>query len=144
MPTALKIERGTYRAHRDNPDQPEPDGPPRLPPWHGKRDRISKRATKLWDELAPEATEKGILCRRWSDAFANMCMEQAKYEEFTRRAGRPDSERYYRMADKALDRATRLQGKFGLTASDNTSVKTKRPTTGEEQGDRFLRKNTGT
>ena len=147
LPTALKIERGTYRPHRDNPDQPEPDGPPRLPVWYGKRDRIRKRATELWDELAPGATEKGILCRRWSDAFANMCMEQAKYEEFTvfalRRVKEVETlERYQRLAKAALENATRLHAKFGLTASDNVGVKVTTPTTGE-QGDRFLGNKTG-
>ena len=132
----LKIERGTYRPDRDNPDQPEPDGPPELPPWHGKRDRIRKRATELWDQLAPDATERGILCRRWSEAFANMCMEQAKYEEFTvlalRRVREVESlERYQRLAKAALENVTRLQAKFGMTASDNTGVmKIKKPATG--------------
>ena len=133
LPTALKIERGTYRPDRDNPDQPEPDGPPELPPWYGRRDRLSKRATELWDSRAPDLAERGILCRRESEPFANYCMEQAKYEEFNRlarRRGEREPERFYRMADKALDRATRLAGKFGLTASDRTGVKVKRPSTG--------------
>ena len=145
-PTALKLERGTYRPDRDNPAQPEPDGPPELPPWYEKRDRISKRATELWDSRAPGLTERGILCRSWSEAFANMCMEQSKYEEFNRlarRRGEREPKVFYAMADKALDRVTRLQAKFGLTASDNTGVKVKKPTTGDEQGDRFLGNKTG-
>ena len=143
LPTALKIERGTYRPDRDNPDQPEPDGPPELPPWYGKRDRIRKRATEVWDDLAPKAERDGTLCRHWSEAFANMCMQQAKYEEFCllalRRVREVETlERYERLGNKALEYAIRLQAKFGLTASDNVGVKVKKPATGDEHGDRFL------
>ncbi len=148
IPTALKIERGTYRSDRDNPDQPEPDGLPEMPAYLEKRDPITKRAREIWDWRVAELAPQGIVCRRESEMFAGYCMEWATYEFWNRKAitSRNDIERakdYRRLAKAAFEDATRLGAKFGLTASDRTGVKVKKPTTGDEQGDRFLGNKTG-
>ncbi|KKK97934.1 hypothetical protein LCGC14_2647800 [marine sediment metagenome] len=135
LPTALKIERGTYRSDRDNPDQPEPDGPPEMPVYLEKRDLITKRAREIWDWRVAELGPLGIVCRRESEMFAMYCMELATYEYWNRKAvtSRNDVDRavvYRRLAKAAFEDATRLGAKFGLTASDRTGVKAKQPSTG--------------
>ena len=151
LPTALKIERGTYRSDRDNPDQPEPDGPPEMPAYLEKRDPITKRARQIWDWRVAELAPKGIVCRRESEMFAGYCMEWATYEFWNRKAITSRNEldpakEYRRLAKAAFDDAKAMGLQFGLTASARHGVKAKKPqpTIGDEQGDRFLRKNTGT
>ena len=143
LPTALRMERGTYRRDRDNPDQPDPDGPPEMPADLEKRDPITKRARQIWDWRVADLAPKGMVCRRESEMFSMYCMEQATYEYWNRKAirSRNDLERvkdYRRLAKAAFDDAKAMGLQFGLTASARNDVKAKKPTTGDEHGDRFL------
>ncbi len=149
LPTALHIQRGTYRPDRHNPDQPEPDGPPEMPADLEKRDPITKRAREIWDWRVAELAPEGIVCRRESEMFAMYCMELATWEYWNRKAirSRNDLERvkdYRRIAKAAFDDAKAMGLQFGLTASARHGVKTKKPTTRNEQGDRFLANKTRT
>ena len=146
-PTALKIERGTYRPDRDNPDQPEPDGPPEMPAYLEKRDLITKRAREIWGWRVAELAPKGIVCLRESEMFAMYCMELATYEFWNRKAitSRNELARakdYRRLAKAAFDDAKAMGQQFGLTASARNDVKVKKPISGD-QGDRFLGNKTG-
>ena len=141
LPTALKLERGTLRKDRTNPDEPDPYGAPQMPVYLTKRDRVTKRAREIWDARVEELEPLGLVCRRESEMFAAYCMEWATYEHFQRQSLGVSLElstraTWRRMAKTAFDNASKLGAKFGLTPSDRVQVKAKRPTT--EQGDRFL------
>ena len=143
LPTALKIERGTNRPDRTNPDEPDPDGPPEMPAYLEKRNPVTKRAREIWDWRVAELEPLGLVCRRESELFAMYCMELATYEDFQRMALRSNLElstraTWRRMASAAVDNASKLGAKFGLTASDRTQVKAKKPQSKDDPKRRFF------
>jgi P27 family predicted phage terminase small subunit len=74
-PTHLKVVSGTYRAHRENPDEPEVAGGwPDAPAW------LSKRAAEIFEETCERMSGMGTLSTEWSDVIADYasCIEEVE------------------------------------------------------------------
>ena len=126
LPTKLKLLRGEKRKVRLNPEEPRPAGVPEPPAW------LSREARALWDERAPELVRIGVLTAVDGELFGAYCQEFSDYrrlKKLCRKVGDQVAiaQGFNNAMHKALEKASRLGAKFGLTASDRTQIKVPPP-----------------
>lgn len=75
-PTALKLIDGTFRPDRHGPPsaEPQPEGTPDKPKW------LKGRASKVWDQYAPELIRLKVLTSVDGHSFGLWCQLAAKVE----------------------------------------------------------------
>jgi phage terminase small subunit len=138
QPTALKVIKGT-RKDRINHQEPRLEAREVVPPPH-----VVGPALDLWNEYAPELIRVGILHAAQVGAFAEWCVESARYvharamiaatggevvvEPVLNRNREPVGTRqvrseWSRVADAALSASLRLAVQFGLTPSSLSQLR---------------------
>jgi P27 family predicted phage terminase small subunit len=111
--------------------------------------QLSEGAQKVWDRLAPDLIDRGVLSAWDCDAFSIYCDAAATYYEcraaignaYTQKGSVKDTEvksPLWRIILDCIDVMAKIGGKFGLTPSDRAGIdvselETKRPTTGPER-----------
>lgn len=136
-PTHLRILDGDQES-RINRDEPMPDAPTDLmPPM-----QLSDRAMEIWNRLAPDMKNKGILTDWDLDALAEACDCLAMYWEFrdlleehkdseygpyTARgaAGGVIKHPYWQMMRDAQSMALQIFSRFGMTPADRSKLSVK-------------------
>lgn len=131
-PTHLKVVAGTFRAHRENPDEPEVKGGwPDAPAW------LSKRAAELFDETCSAMSGMGTLSTEWANVIADYasCLEEVEINTaviedvgrtYTTTTATGDT--MYRprpevaMRSDAMKRAQALRSELGLGPASKSKV----------------------
>src|SRR5690606_37703889 len=126
-PTRLKVLHGD-REDRINRDEPIPsDGDVVAPEW------LDDRAREIWDRLAPDLIDRGVLTPWDVDAFAVGCDAVARHNEAAELVAEHgvlvvgDKERLVKNPAAQLVRdyagiAATFLGRFGLTPSDRSRL----------------------
>lgn len=130
-PSHLKVLHGD-RKDRVNTSEPQPasDVEPSF--------ELSEGAREMWERLAPDMQEKGVLTKWDADAFAELCEATMRLREKRRAAdepaqrGGPNPMRDYQTA---FEMFLKLAGRFGMTPSDRSKLEVDR---GEESSDDLL------
>lgn len=142
-PDHLKVLDGD-RKDRINTAAPQPLPSSLEPPY-----KLSPRARKIWDRLAPDMRVKGIFTEWDVDAFAQACDCLAMYWEFREllerendsddaygpyiakgAAGGVIKHPYWQMMRDAQSMALQIFSRFGMTPSDRSKLTVK-----DEDGD---------
>jgi P27 family predicted phage terminase small subunit len=141
-PNHLKILAGE-REDRINRNQPLPAESTIVPPV-----KLSKGAQEVWDRLAPDLIDKGVLTSWDVDLFAVYCDAAAAYYECSAAMGSSYAVKgsvrdttvknpLWRVMRDCADTMRSIGGKFGLTPSDRAGIDVnmveKKPTTGPER-----------
>lgn len=152
-PTALKVLDGA-RPDRINTSEPVPgQGDVKPPTWLVELANISQpaggeTALDVWNRLAPDLVDKGVLTPWDVDAFAVWCDAVVRHREavaeITQHGVMVIGQKGERVKNPAVqiardyaDTMTRIGARFGLTPSDRADLKIER---GEQHGgaERFL------
>lgn len=126
-PTHLKILAGS-REDRINRNEPLPTEAAIVPPV-----QLSEGAQKVWDRLAPDLSDKGVLTAWDCDAFLIYCDAAATYYEcraaigngYTVKGSVKDTQvksPLWRIILDCIDVMAKIGGKFGLTPSDRAGI----------------------
>ena len=149
VPTALTILRGNpgKRPLNDREPAPQAKAPP-CPrhlnkPARAEWKRMAKRLIKnrLLTEI--DGTALALYCdayARWVDAKAEV--EASGYVVKTA-LGNPIQNPYLAIVNKAHEQVSKMLVEFGMTPSSRSRAVVSKPTTGDQQGDRFLGNKTG-
>lgn len=136
-PTHLRILEGDEEA-RINRDEPIPDLTGITPPWG-----LSDKAMGVWNRLAPDFQDKGILSDWDLDALAQACDCIAMYWEFREllelhknseygpycargAAGGIIKHPYWQQMRDAQAMALQIYSRFGMTPADRSRLTTKK------------------
>ncbi|MDP8961539.1 MAG: P27 family phage terminase small subunit [Actinomycetota bacterium] len=125
-PTQLKVLHGD-RKDRINRAEPLPAMGEVAPPW-----KLSKAGQAVWDRLAPDRIDKGVLTPWDVDAFAAFCEGLAVLPSIVKRAGRPQEKpgitSPMRVLKDHVQVLSTLGSRFGWTPADRAKL-----TIGEER-----------
>lgn len=125
-PTKLKVLHGD-RKDRVNLAEPVPSAGEVSPPWP-----MSKSGQAVWDRLAPDRIDKGVLTPWDVDAFAAFCEALAVLPAIVKRAGRrqekPGIASPMRVLKDHVQVLSSLGSRFGWTPADRSKL-----TMGEER-----------
>lgn len=127
-PTHLKVLHGDDKKNpkRLNRSEPVPSASTVEPPW-----QLSRSAQEVWDRLAPDRIDKGVLTAWDADAFAFFCEGVVIARLKLADAGRepmPGAPSPMSELKAAVSILSTLGGRFGWTPSDRTKL-----TIGEER-----------
>lgn len=130
LPSKLKALRGTYRADRAAPNEPEPEpAKPSPPHW------LSKYARSEWRYIVPKLDELGLLAKidraelaAYCEAFANFReATEALQVEGNRRVIQTSNGNYIQnpwvsIQNKAAESMHRYAQQFGMSPSARTRI----------------------
>ena len=132
LPTVIKAAKGTLRADRTNPNEPEyillheiPDPPPYL----------SEAGRKVYFTTAAELQELGLLNAQNFSLFVGYCIQLSTYfharEELAKSPliiksslGEPRANPYIKIANDSLMTALKIGAEFGITPATAGKVST--------------------
>jgi P27 family predicted phage terminase small subunit len=126
-PTNLKLLEGNPGQRPINKHEPKPDpSMPKPPDWLGEKE------LKLWNELAPELNEIGVLTRIDAGQFAFYCFITAQASDlavYIRENGTVDSRTRKRRPEaisfeNSVKQSKAMAAEFGLTPSSRTGLST--------------------
>lgn len=142
-PNHLKILAGA-REDRINRNEPLPAESAVLPPM-----ALSEGAQKVWDRLAPDLIDKGVLSAWDVDIFAVFCDVAALYHECRALMGSgyvsmgsvKDTwvrSPYWRVMRDCIETMAKIGGRFGLTPADRAGLDVSSDTGPEFGAERIL------
>lgn len=130
-PTKLKLLKGVQES-RINRNEPMPTEGEIVAPTG-----MTRAAKKIWDELAPDLEDKGVLTPWDIYAFEAYCEAVAQYRECRTllqksspygkyidkgAAGGVIKSPYHQMMNDCTERMVKLGARFGLTPSDRSRI----------------------
>lgn len=143
-PTHLKVVRGD-RESRINRDEPIPAEGRVVP-----RPEMSPEAREIWDEIAPDLIDKGVLTPWDVYVFEAFCQAVADYRECNHllhsqvseygkfiekgAAGGLIKSPYHQMMRDHIETMAKLGSRFGLTPSDRADLRMDQADTGPQLG----------
>jgi len=118
LPTKLKELKGTARAHRENPNEPEPEVCVPDPPGH-----LSSVARAEWDRITRELVNIGIISLLDRATLAMICQTWGRILELEieiREKGIVSPE--MKALDREYEKFRKLAPEFGLTPASRSKV----------------------